>query len=198
MVGLQRKVLTLNLLAVLSFFFFAQNSSASDRTKSCDEILVRATVELKELPPLPAPHEVNLHEPPATISGITDAIVAAIIKDGKLLMGQRGGEIGFGAWGILGGKVDPGESLLNGLIRELYEEIGINKLLSSQVVYVHYHYAPEKNKWFRVFVVKANLSHYDEPYIQSPREILDLQWFDLDNLPNPIFSQLHEYLHTLH
>lgn len=51
---------------------------------------------------------------------------AIIFKDGKLLASKfhsKDGESDF--WATLGGGLDPGESLINGLRREIIEETGI-------------------------------------------------------------------------
>ena len=51
---------------------------------------------------------------------------AAIVADGRLLAAQRAGppEVA-GGWELPGGKVDPGESELQALVRECREELGV-------------------------------------------------------------------------
>lgn len=193
-VGKFEKFLALSLFALLLSTPSAFAEEHAPASTACAHL---TKIAAADLPRLPIPRDINLLEIPTPIPGVQDAVVAAIMRNGRLLMGQRGGEIGYGSWGVLGGKLDPGEALLSGLIRELNEEIGLNRLVSASVVYTHYHYAAEKDRWFRVFVVKAAIDDWDAPEIQSPREILNLQWFALDNLPRAIFSHLYEYLDTL-
>jgi len=53
--------------------------------------------------------------------------VGAVINDdrGRLLLIKRGHEPGLGLWSLPGGRVEPGESDAQALIRELREETGL-------------------------------------------------------------------------
>jgi ADP-ribose pyrophosphatase YjhB (NUDIX family) len=53
--------------------------------------------------------------------------VGAVITDdrGRLLLIKRGHEPGLGLWSLPGGRVEPGESDVQALIRELREETGL-------------------------------------------------------------------------
>ena len=51
---------------------------------------------------------------------------ALIVKDGKVLLGRRKKNgFGQGKWLGFGGKVDPGETIEEGMIREFKEEASI-------------------------------------------------------------------------
>jgi 8-oxo-dGTP diphosphatase len=57
------------------------------------------------------------------------AVVAAVLQqpDGRFLLAQRPqGKVYAGYWEFPGGKVEPGETPLQALIRELHEELGID------------------------------------------------------------------------
>jgi 8-oxo-dGTP diphosphatase len=59
---------------------------------------------------------------------------AAIIEGGKLLIARRAqGENMEGMWELPGGKVEPCESPIEGLRRELYEELGIKASIGDEV-----------------------------------------------------------------
>jgi 8-oxo-dGTP diphosphatase len=53
--------------------------------------------------------------------------VGAIIRDsgGRLLLIQRGHEPGLGLWSVPGGRVEPGETDAQALVREVAEETGL-------------------------------------------------------------------------
>jgi 8-oxo-dGTP diphosphatase len=61
------------------------------------------------------------------VSGSVIACVGAVIKDdqGRLLLIKRGHEPGAGLWSIPGGRVEPGETDHEALVREMQEETGL-------------------------------------------------------------------------
>ncbi len=143
--------------------------------------------------PLPEIHKVDLYSPLPKIEGIIDSVVAAIVVDGKMLLLQRGGGIGRGEWGLVGGKLDPGESIAEALLREVKEEVGLCGLDHFKLINTHYHLVHEKDKAFRVFVVRAELMTDEVPEIREPDKILDMGWFGAENLPSPIFANFSFY-----
>lgn len=72
--------------------------------------------------------------------GIIDVAAGLILRpDGQLLLGQRPeGKPWAGWWELPGGKLEPGETVLQALARELQEEIGIEVTQAVPwVTYVH-------------------------------------------------------------
>jgi 8-oxo-dGTP diphosphatase len=53
------------------------------------------------------------------------AVGAVAVRDGRLLLIQRGREPGAGRWSLPGGRVRPGEHLHDAVLRELREETGL-------------------------------------------------------------------------
>jgi 8-oxo-dGTP diphosphatase len=53
--------------------------------------------------------------------------VGAVVRDGqgRLLLVRRGTEPGRGLWSVPGGRVEPGESLEEAVVREVAEETGL-------------------------------------------------------------------------
>lgn len=59
---------------------------------------------------------------------------AAIVHDGRLLAARRSAPATLaGGWELPGGKVEPGESEADALVRECQEELGVTVLLGDRV-----------------------------------------------------------------
>lgn len=59
---------------------------------------------------------------------------AAILSGGRLLAAQRGEPAELaGGWEFPGGKVDPGESDQDALVRECHEELGVKVVLGARI-----------------------------------------------------------------
>lgn len=108
-----------------------------------------------------------------------------VFKDGKVLLSKRKGSHGAGEYAFPGGHLKFGESYINCAKRETKEECGIEI----------------KNV---KFLCLSNLKHYKgkhyvhigliaewksgEPRILEPEKSKSWQWYQLDNLPQPIFK----------
>ncbi len=125
--------------------------------------------------------------------GISTA--AVITKDNKILLGLRHypPEIldGASVWTTPGGKCDEGESIEEGLLREILEETGVEN--------------PEVVKFLGKVesVLKGELHVYhciteEEPILMEPQKFSEWAWFPLNELPenfiNPNMLPLFELL----
>lgn len=108
-----------------------------------------------------------------------------IIRDGRILLAKRKGSHGEGEFAFPGGHLEYMESFCECAKRETMEECGIEI----------------KNIQFRFLanVVKYSPKHYvhvglladwksGEPKVLEPDKSEFWQWYDLDNLPKPIFE----------
>ncbi len=122
--------------------------------------------------------------------------VGVIIKDGnKILLGKRAiDELAEGfepqennlreTWAMPGGKLEVGETLLECAKREIKEEVGII-LNDLKLVSISDDYKKSGN-----FLIIAFVSENFEgtPKTMEPDKIKEWQWFQLDNLPTPLFG----------
>lgn len=114
-----------------------------------------------------------------------------LMKDGKILLGKRHEDPekassllkGAGTWTMPGGKLHFSESFEEGAKREVMEETGI-KLNNVKVICINNDKIEEAH-----FVTIGLLSEdfEGEADVKEPNEIVKWKWFDLDNLPSPLY-----------
>jgi 8-oxo-dGTP diphosphatase len=68
-----------------------------------------------------------------TSKPIIKAASACVWRGNEVLLVQRGSALGRGRWSLPGGKVEPGETVLEAAHRELLEETGVTAGLSQHV-----------------------------------------------------------------
>jgi len=93
---------------------------------------------------------------------------------------------------LVSGNVENGENILDGLKREIYEELFI-KPNDIQFKFVRVEQIPEKNREF----------HYYEGFTNSEfkpildHENLNFGWFSKDKLPSPLFKGLAQKISAI-
>jgi 8-oxo-dGTP pyrophosphatase MutT (NUDIX family) len=135
---------------------------------------------------------------------ITRDIVAALLfsSDGKLLLGQSdpaAGGVYSGNWVIPGGGVEPGESRLEALRREILEETGLD-IAAYEAVLVDDTASGRSEKTLKDsgerVSVAMNFIDYEvrlpvtaaESGAAPTEELVRLQWFTLDELKDEAVS----------
>lgn len=106
-----------------------------------------------------------------------------VIKENKLLLGQRKNTSGDGDWGLPGGHLEFGESLIFGANRELQEETGIT---AKNLIFLSMVNDPNPEYHYLHLCFLSN--DFDgEPKVMEPDKCYSWQWFDLNSLPPNIF-----------
>ncbi len=108
---------------------------------------------------------------------------AAIISDGRLLGAQRAEPPHLaGGWELPGGKVDPGESDEEALVRECHEELGVEVRLGRRI---GGDWPLGEHALLRVWTAEilagepAALEHLALRWL-GPRELYDVDWLPSD------------------
>ena len=70
------------------------------------------------------------------ITGVEVAVGAIVRRADDLLLVKRGRPPGVGEWSVPGGRVEPGEMLMEAVTRELQEETGLNGICGRLVGWV--------------------------------------------------------------
>ena len=114
-----------------------------------------------------------------------------ILKNNKILLGKRNDDPkkassalhGEGTWTMPGGKLHFGETFEQAAQREVMEETGM-KVNKIKVISLTNNIISDAHFITIGFLCEDFLG---EPEIREPDEITEWKWFELDNLPKPIF-----------
>jgi 8-oxo-dGTP diphosphatase len=124
-----------------------------------------------------------------------------LIKDHKLLLMKRTVKDSLdGMYALVAGKVDMHESPKKALAREAVEEAGIHVLSEDleHVATIHHaekNYKGQKNDIIEFYFVPKKLS--GTPVIMEPDKASELDFFPLDNLPEPLTRSIRFALTAL-
>jgi 8-oxo-dGTP diphosphatase len=110
-----------------------------------------------------------------------------IVKDGKFLLGKRKGSHGAGEYAWPGGHMEYMESFSECAKRETKEETGIEidnvrfLRLANLTRYAPKHY---------IDVCMIADWKSGEPKVLEPHKVESWDWYDIDNLPKPLFGAI--------
>lgn len=95
-----------------------------------------------------------------------------------------------GAWRAPGGGVHPGESFVDGAVREALEETGLQVILTRYLLRIHVTFTAGSvvQPWTTHVVLAATADA--EPVTGDPKEIAGVRWGTLDDLCGPIADVL--------
>ncbi len=102
---------------------------------------------------------------------------ALIVRDREVLIGQRRADQPMGLlWEFPGGKIEPGESPEEALVRELSEELGIRAEVGPAVTRIRHHYRRGGAVDLQFFVVREFRGEIDNQIYHQVR------WVKLEDL----------------
>jgi 8-oxo-dGTP pyrophosphatase MutT (NUDIX family) len=110
------------------------------------------------------------------------AAVVVISQAGHVLFVHH--NYGRRNWEIPGGRCEVGESALDGAVREVREELGVDARI-RRCVGVYWE-PSEAGRGMHHFVFRAELLGALPTHPPDPREIIEWGWFDLERPPRPI------------
>ena len=115
-----------------------------------------------------------------------------IVKEGKILFIKRKSAHGEGSWGLPGGHLEFSETWEQCAARETMEEVGavIKNIRFGAVT--NDVFPIEEKHYITIFM----LSDYDsgEVKIMEPNKCEQLEWFDWNSLPQPLFVPVQNVL----
>ena len=127
--------------------------------------------------------------------GVTVILIRYVDNVPYVLMGKRKGSHGAGTWSFPGGHIDFGEAAIDTAIRELEEETGIteDKLLDiRRGPYIETVFEKE-NKHYITLIFTALIEATIEAELKEPDKCEGWEWFDVRNLPSPLFEPIDAY-----
>lgn len=116
-----------------------------------------------------------------------------VLKDGKVLLGKRKGAHGEGEYAGLGGHLEFNESIEDCARREAMEEAGI-KIKNIRLLCVSN--LKKYGKHYLDIGLKVEWAE-NEPKVMEPHKVESWEWYDLDNLPKPLFAAEGNYFEAL-
>lgn len=117
--------------------------------------------------------------------------IYVINSKGQLLLGKRKNAFGEGTWSAAGGKLHFGETLEDCAHRELLEETGLHIKTISYMDFTEDIFL-ENN--IHYVTVKFKVTTTSEiPVLKEPHKCEGWHWFDLDQLPHPLFLPVETF-----
>lgn len=111
-----------------------------------------------------------------------------IVRDGRVLLGERLGSHGAGSWAPPGGHLEPDESVERCARREALEETGLTLGALRPGPWVVDDFPEIGRRYVTLFVLARAAA--GEPERREPAKCAGWAWYAWDALPAPLFAPL--------
>lgn len=108
--------------------------------------------------------------------------------EGKILFQKRYGGYMSGNYGLPSGHIEEGETARRAIVREAFEEIGV-ELQGNDLEVVHIMHRKKPDREYIDFFITAQ-SWSGVPENKEPEKCTELAWFDFDSLPENIVPEV--------
>nr|CDQ34781.1 bifunctional nicotinamide mononucleotide adenylyltransferase/ADP-ribose pyrophosphatase [Virgibacillus halodenitrificans] len=119
-------------------------------------------------------------------------VAAVILREGRVLLGERIGSHGAHTWATPGGHLELCESIEECAQRETFEETGLVVDAFKKLSFTNDVFEQEGKHYVTLFVVACCSN--GKPQIIEPDKCKQWKWFELDKLPEPLFLPLANLL----
>lgn len=117
-------------------------------------------------------------------------VAIIILKDGQMLLGKRLKVPGKNTWQCPGGYMQSGESVFECARREVEEATGLMVHNLRYGPYTNNRFSSEGLHTVSLYVLADYLA--GDVSLNEPQDIENWQWFDLDDMPQPLFLPLEK------
>jgi len=119
-------------------------------------------------------------------------VAVVVFRDNQILLGERIGAHGANTWATPGGHLEVGESIEECAKREGLEETGLNLNSFEKIGFTNDIFEAENKHYVTLFVIAHDSN--GEVEVKEPNKCKQWKWFDLNNLPKPLFLPLINFL----
>lgn len=116
-----------------------------------------------------------------------------IVRGNGVLLGKRKGSHGEGLYASTGGHMEQGESIEDCVLRELAEEAGPNIKIKNLGFLCVTNFRDHLPKHYLDIGMVAEWES-GEAIVMEPDKKDDWLWFEVDNLPSPLFGIIPNYI----
>lgn len=124
-------------------------------------------------------------QPDRDARGPIAAAIAAVVRDGHILLVRRAHAPDKGRWALPGGKIQAGETVRQAALRELHEETGVQAQALQVFDALDVYDRDAHGALRRHYVLVAVLCRWTGGEPVAGDDALEARWFPIAGLPSP-------------